>query len=228
MAESWGVDLSTLNPYLNRTMKRQRVKRRARNRSTPRGARGHIPTPPVGGSYRAPAPPPPIRTTSTGRYSPPAPPPSGNAPGRVAEVKPPPKPPSVGRFLNRDTGYQQQLRDLARTFSDFEADVTRRRGGLKTETAESRRALGQQRGKDLEALEEDFGSRGLVRSGLYAGAVGDYESEFGERMTDLESRLKEALAQLEQERGQFGGKQKAERQRAREQAIRRRAEKYGL
>lgn len=207
-------------------MKARQYKQRARSKSpTYKPSGGYRPPPRQ--VYR-----PPVTSGSTGRYSPPAPPPRGG-PGpirRIAQPKPKPKPrpPSVSKFLTRDTGYQRQLQQLAGQLTDFGADVTRRRGTLESETQESRRALGKQRTSDLEDIEADFAARGMLRSGLYGGKVGEYEEEFGERTSDLETQLKRALARLEQERGQFGRKQTLSKQEAREQAIERRASKYGL
>src|SRR5688500_2953258 len=105
-----------------------------------------------------------IGSTSSGRYSSPAPPPGIPAGGGPV--------PDLEGFLGGDSGYQQQLRQLAKSLTDFNADVTRRRGTLESEYGVSKKALGDQRLQDLDAIEEDYGSRGLLRSGLYAQGVG--------------------------------------------------------
>lgn len=179
-------------------------------------------------------------STSSGRYSAPAPPPSGGA-GPVASIgggggggggrsRPAPEPsaPSMKRFLARDTDYQRQLRQLQQSMRGFRGDVRRKKGRLYGETQTSRRALGQQREKDLEEIEADYAARGLGRSGLYGEAVGEYEKEYGERRSDLETRLREALAELKGESRQYRSKYKLSRQEAREAAAERRAARYGL
>lgn len=161
-----------------------------------------------------------VSSGSSGRYSAPAPPPRLRAGGGAV--------PNIKNFLGGDTGYQQQLRQFAKALTDFNADVTRRRGSLTSEFGLSQKAMNDQKLRDLEALEDDYGARGLIRSGLYADAVGDYNTEFGQRMTDLQRRQTEALNQLTQESSQFRSQQGLQKQAAREAAIRRRAEKYGL
>lgn len=145
------------------------------------------------------------------------------APGPVQPVVP-----DIDTFLNQDTGYQQQLRDFANMLAQFNADVTRRKGSLEEEYNLSSKAMDDQKNIDLENLEDDYGARGILRSGLYGKAVGDYNTEFNTRKTDLTRRQKEALGQLDQEGGRFKSQQELQKQTAREQAIRRRAEQYGV
>lgn len=160
-----------------------------------------------------------ISSNSSGRYSPPAPPsiPAGGGPV-----------PDINAFLGGDAGYQQQLRQLAKAWSDFRADENRRRGVLTTEHGLSKKALADQRLTDLDAIEEDYGSRGLLRSGLYGSAVGDYEKEYGLRVSDLDRQQQQALQMLSQEHSKLGQQNTLQQQAAREAAIRRRAEQYGL
>lgn len=160
-----------------------------------------------------------VKTNSSGNYARPASPPRA-APGPVA--------PSIETYLAGDTGFQQQSRDLAQALSNFLADVTRRRGSMEAEHGLSVKALQDQRVKDLDYIEDDYGARNLLKSGLYADAVGDYETEFGTRMSDMNRRQQEALGLLQQEEGQFKSAQQLKEQAAREMAIRRRAEQFGV
>lgn len=159
-----------------------------------------------------------ISTNSSGNYArPAAPPPSG--PGPV---------PDINAFLNSDAGYQQQLRELAKALQDFGADYTRRKGNLESAYGTSTKALGDQRTLDLKALEDDFGARGLAHSGLYGDAVGKYETEYNNRVTDLANQQNQALAALLQEQQQYQSAQDLKTQAAKEQAIQRRAQQYGV
>jgi hypothetical protein len=158
-------------------------------------------------------------TNSAGRYSArPAAPPVEQA-GPVQ---------SIDSYLGADVDYQNQLRNFSKTMTDFQADLGRRRGMSESDFAMSKKGLEDQRGKDLESLAQDFASRGLSRSGLYGQAVGDYETEFGRRMSDMQARQQQALAALEAELSQFSGQQNLSEQAAREAAIRRRAETLGI
>lgn len=166
----------------------------------------------------APTPPPAVTTNSSGQYVRPMAPPQAT-PGPV---------PDINAYLGQDSGYQDQLRQYALALNNFMADITRRRGTLETDYGTSKKAMDDQRIKDLDLLEDDYGARGLLRSGLYATAVGDYEKEFGERTSDLARRQQEALAALTQEEGNFKSQQQLKEQSSKEQAIARRAAQYGL
>ena len=160
----------------------------------------------------------PIVTTSTGQYTRPAAPPV-TGPGPV---------PTIESYLGGDVDFQNQLRNFAKSLQDFGADVTRRRGSLESDYGTSTKALGDQRTLDLSNLEADYGGRGLLRSGLYGQAVGDYQTEYEKRLADLARRRAEAMGMLEQEQGQYTTQQSLLEQQAREAAIRRRAEQYGV
>lgn len=155
---------------------------------------------------------------------------SSNSQGQYSRPIAPPveQPGDINAFLGSDTGYQDQMRQFAQALSDFNADVTRRRGSLDSEFGLSKRAMEDQRVKDLHSLEEDYGARGILRSGLYGKAVGDYEGEYGQRQSDLSRRNTDALGQLDQETGQYKSKQSLAEQAAREAAIARRAATTGL
>lgn len=157
-----------------------------------------------------------VSSGPTGQYSSPAPPPPA-APGPV----------DPNAWLGADTQYQDQLRQLALALSTFNADVTRRQGLVNTDYGTSERAMGKQKDVDLENIESDWSGRGLLRSGLYANAVGDYNEEFGQRMADLTSSKDRALAQLLQEQNAFTTQQQLDQQAAREAALRRRAAGLG-
>lgn len=200
----------------------------AQRRAAPTGAAGSVALAPsrsggggsVGRQTRAPSAPskPRIGATSGGQYSKPMAVPASTA-GAT---------PDINAFLNSDTAYQDQLRQFAQALADMNADVTRRRGSLTSGYDQSTKALGDQRIQDLANIEADYGARGLLRSGLYAKAQGDYETEYNNRLADLSRQQNDALTQLDQELNQFQSQQGLQSQAAREAAIRRRAEQYGV
>lgn len=169
--------------------------------------------------YRPATPPAAVSPSYTGQYVRPQAPPQSTAPGPIQNIE---------AYLGADTGYQQQIRSFNQALQDFLADVTRRRGTLETDFGTSKKAMDDQRVMDLDRIKDDYGARGLGRSGLYADAVGDYETEFGTRMSELQRRQNEALAGLTQEEGNFKSQQELKTQQAKEQAIARRAAQYGL
>lgn len=167
-----------------------------------------------------------ITTGPSGKYSrssggggrPSAPPPA--APGPMQT--------DPNAWLGSDVPYQDQLRQLQLALSNFNADVTRRQGDIGTQYETSNKAMQDQKGIDLKNMEADWAGRGLLRSGLYAGAVGDYNKEFDQRIADLLSGRDRSLAQLLQEQNQFKTQQELDAQAAREQALRRRSESLGI
>lgn len=162
------------------------------------------------------------RASTGGRYSAPSSVPTGGQ-GPVQPVVP-----DTNTFLNQDAGYQQQLRDFTNALAQFNADVTRRKGILESDYGTSKKAMEDQKVKDLLNLQDDYGARGVLRSGLYGKAVGDYNTEFGSRMTDLGNKQTQALDALGQETNRYKSQQDLQQQAAREEAIRRRAIQYGV
>lgn len=159
-----------------------------------------------------------VSTNSAGNYARPVAPPPAQ-PGPVMDIN---------AYLNSDAGYQQQLREFAKAMQDFTADVTRRKGDLESNYGTSQRALSDQRGLDLKALQDDYGARGLAHSGLYADANAKYETEYNNRATDLGNQQNQALQALLGEQQQFQSAEDLKTQAAKEAAIRRRAEQTGV
>lgn len=155
----------------------------------------------------------------SGKYSRPAAPPA---------VAPGPMQTDPNAWLGADTGYQDQLRQLGLALANFNADLTRRQGDVNSQYDTSNKALHDQSVIDLKNLEADYAGRGLIRSGLYANAVGDYNKELDQRLAELLSGRDRTLAQLTQEQQQFQTQQQLDQQRAREDALRRRASGLGL
>lgn len=177
------------------------------------------PAGPARQQQRAQKKPPSISAGPSGKYSRPAAPPRA-APGPMNT--------DPNAWLGTDTGYQDQLRQLGLALSNFNSDVTRRQGDVNTQYDQSNRAMGQQKETDLKNLESDWAGRGLMRSGLYANAVGDYNTEFDQRLSELLSGRDRALAQLTQEQQAFGTQQQLDQQAAREAALRRRSANLGV
>lgn len=167
----------------------------------------------------APAPRPGISSGPSGKYSrPSAPPPA--APGPINT--------DPNAWLGADVGYQDQLRQLQLALSNFNSDVTRRQGDVGTQYDTSNHAMQQQKEVDLRNMEADWAGRGLLRSGLYANAQGDYNKEFDQRVSELLSGRDRALAQLTQEQNAFKTQQELDQQAAREAALRRKASGLGV
>lgn len=139
-----------------------------------------------------------------------------------------PAAPDLSTFLNQDSDYQNQLAQFANNLAQFMADATRRRGIIESDYGTSKKAMDDQKVIDLNNLEADYGARGILRSGLYGKAVGDYNTEFDNRATDLLNKKTQGLGGLDQEQQRYKSQNQLQQQQAREAAIRRRAEQYGV
>ncbi len=147
--------------------------------------------------------------------------PSVSAPSR-------PLPPNESKYLKGDVGYQQALREFALNYQNFLADKTRQTGSAKQQFDLSRTGLGEQRGRDLRDIESDFASRGLLHSGLYAGRLGEYEQDYTSNLASVQQQYDDFLRQLAAAQSQLQSQQQLETERARQEALSRRATRYGL
>jgi hypothetical protein len=77
-------------------------------------------------------------------------------------------------------------------------------------------------------MENDYASRGLLRSSLYNTDVGNLNKEYGNQYTDLDKQRTAFLDQLAQGLTGFKNEQATQQQNAAQEALRRRAEKYNL
>lgn len=162
-------------------------------------------------------------SSRSGRYTS-----TGGTSSNVAPAAAVPAAPDLNTFLNQDSDYQNQLAQFANNLAQFMADATRRQGIIESDYGTSKKAMDDQKVIDLNNLEADYGSRGILRSGLYGKAVGDYNTEFNNRSTDLLNKEKQGLGALDQERSRYQTQNTLQQQQAREQAIRRRADQYGV
>jgi hypothetical protein len=88
--------------------------------------------------------------------------------------------------------------------------------------------LGNQRTDAFEDLENDYASRGLLQSGVYGSAYSDLENDYKRRQTDLDTARTNFLANLGTGLKNFQSEQGLTAEKARQEAIARRAAKYNL
>ncbi len=127
----------------------------------------------------------------------------------------------------QDSEYLSEIRALERALADFRAKqgIDRTRAG--TQYSLSRRDLKQTRGRDLENIAEDFAARGIVRSGVYGGKVGEYNQLSNQQMSELERQYKNSLTDVKGKSRDYLREVQSQREQARLAAIRRRAQKLG-
>lgn len=147
----------------------------------------------------------------------------------VTPVAPPkPAPPTNANYLRSDSTYQRQLAAYAKSLADFQAEQGLSRTDYDTGYANTKRDIGLAKNDALHGLENDYASRGMLRSSLYNTDVGKLNQEYGNQYTDLDKQRTAFLDQLTQQLGGYKNEQSTQQQNAMQEALRRRAEQYNL
>lgn len=183
------------------------------------------PRPPAMPSYA-----PSVISNSSGNYVRPSPPPS-SGPGPIPSISPPPRAPSapsINAYLGMDTTYQQQVRDFQNALASYLASEKTQKSKINEDYGSANKALNTQKTQDLAGIQNDFASRGLLTSGLFADANSKYNTDFLSKLAELTKNQRRGLTDLSTGETDYRRQQTLETQRAREQAIARRASKYGL
>jgi len=151
-------------------------------------------------------------------------------PKSKSKPKPKPKKPksALEKWLAGDTTYQQQLADFNRSKSDYEANYKRQSGIVSRDYSESQRSLNRQGTQDRMDQQNDYAGRGILRSGVFAKALGDYNTDFNARMKALTTGKTDKLGDLGGQRTNFLRQLTQEMTAAKQDAIRRRAAKLGI
>jgi hypothetical protein len=147
---------------------------------------------------------------------------------KSAKPKKKKKPSATQKYLAGDTTYQQQLADFNRSKADFESNYKRQTGIVNRDYAESQRTLNRQGAQDRIDQQNDFAGRGILRSGVFAKALGDYNTEFNTRMKALTTGRTDQIGDLGSQRTSFLRQLAMEMNNAKQDAIRRRAAKLGI
>ena len=164
-------------------------------------------------------------------------PPAKPKPKPAAKPKPKPKPKpkakkkkqsATAKYLAGDTTYQQQLSDYNKSKADYEANYKRQTGIVNRDYAESQRTLNRQGAQDRLDQQNDFAGRGILHSGVFAKALGDYNTEFNSRMKALTTGKTDQIGDLGAQRKSFLSQLTTEMNNAKQDAIRRRAAKLGI
>lgn len=142
--------------------------------------------------------------------------------------KPKPKQSAADKWLAGDTTYQQQLAEFNRAKAEYEANYGRQRGIVTRDYDESQRALGLQGQRDRVDQQNDFAGRGILHSGMFAKALGDYNTDFNQRVRALTTGKTDRLGDLGGQRTNFLNQLRLEGNASRQDALRRRAQKLGI
>jgi len=135
---------------------------------------------------------------------------------------------AAAKWLAGDTTYQQQLANFNKSKSDYNAQYKRQTGITKRDYGEMIRSMNRQGTQDRVDQQNDFAGRGILRSGVFAKALGDYNTEFNSKMKNLQTGQSDKLGDLGMQRTNFLRQLKLEQDASRQDALRRRAAKLGI
>lgn len=152
-----------------------------------------------------------------------------NAKAKRPVAKPKPRKPSdLEKWLAGDVDYQQQLAEFNKSSSDYQSQYNKQTGITARDYAETQRALDRQGQQDRMDQQNDFAGRGILHSGVFAKSLGDYNTDFNSRVKNLVTGKNDKLGDLGDQRNQFLAQLRLEMNAAKQDAIRRRAQKLGL
>lgn len=147
----------------------------------------------------------------------------------MAKKKAKAKPKSgLDKWLAGDVTYQQQLADFNRAIAEYNATFNRQKSITNRDYNESQRALDLQGTQDRTDQQNDFAGRGILHSGVYAKALGDYNTQFNQRVRALTAGRNDKLGDLTTQRSNFLRQTSLEKNNAKQDAIRRRAQSLGI
>jgi hypothetical protein len=135
---------------------------------------------------------------------------------------------AAAKWLAGDTTYQQQLANFNKSKADYNAQYNRQKGITTRDYAEMLRSMNVQGVADRDDQKNDFAGRGILRSGVFAKALGDYNAEFNSKVKNLNTGKSDKLGDLGMQRTNFLRQLKLESDAARQDALRRRAAKLGI
>lgn len=132
------------------------------------------------------------------------------------------------KWLAGDTTYQQQLANFLKSQKDYQTQYNRQVGIQKRDYAETQRSMNRQASQDRVDQQNDFAGRGILRSGVFAKALGDYNTDFNAKMKNLTVGQQDKLGDLSMQRTNFLRQLQLEKDASRQDALRRRASGLGI
>lgn len=144
---------------------------------------------------------------------------------------PAPKPrpiPSINAFLAGDSTYQGALSGQKRTLADYLSELARRRTEAGTQYNQTRSSMMHDRDQQLSDLKDEFASRGLIQSGLYADEQGKFQKQFTDQLNALGQQQNGLLADLLSQQNNYQRENDLALQQAKQEALARRAAAYNI
>lgn len=141
---------------------------------------------------------------------------------------PPPKPPTEAEWLAGDTAYQDQTSEYEKALQDFVARIAEREGEIKQDADLAIQANQRNQTQGLNSNAEDFASRGMINSGLFADSAEQLSDRYNEARGSIETNRGRQIGALADERETYQRENELGRNNARRQALQRMALQWGV
>jgi hypothetical protein len=143
------------------------------------------------------------------------------------KTPPAPAPPSASQWLNQDTTYQGQVAQMRKAYADFLASQGNDKNQYQNQYGLNVKSLGENRTQGFDDLLNDYAGRGLLNSGVYGKAYSDLQTDYDSRQTQLDTQRQAYLQDQATNLSNFKGDQSTATTSAKQEALARRAAKYG-
>jgi hypothetical protein len=129
----------------------------------------------------------------------------------------------LNKYLTNDSTYQSQTAAINKALGDYGAQELQQENSYNTGYAQNRSDLQEQQRVGGINQDEDFGSRGMIRSGLYATDKTDFLGDYARQFSQLDQQRNDYLLNLHQGLNNYNTSQNLALQQAKQDAINRRA-----
>lgn len=136
--------------------------------------------------------------------------------------------PSVDQYLAGDSTYQGQYSSLQKALEDYKNQYGSQTGIVNQDFATALQKLQDQRTQDVNSMKNDYAARGLLNSGLFTDALGQYDTKYQQQYGELGQDQQRSLADLLTGLQGYQSENAATLSAAKQDAIRRRAAQYGI
>lgn len=147
----------------------------------------------------------------------------------AAAPAPAPEPPmSIADWLAKDTTYQSQQSALQKALADYGAQMNKQKANYDVSYTRQLDDLGENKTRSLDDQKNDFASRGMLFSGVYGQDVSRLSGDFAKREGDMATGRSNWLDDLTTNFANYKDQQQLTEEKAKQDAIARRAAQFGL
>lgn len=135
---------------------------------------------------------------------------------------------ALDKYLAGDTTYQQQINEFNQEENAYRQHQQQQDQITNRDFNTTQRSMNRQAGVDRQNQQYDFAGRGILHSGVFAKALGDYNTDFQTKMNNLIQGKNDTLGQSQSDLNDFLRSLALQRTSAKQDAIRRRQASLGL